>query len=427
VLKAFKSLSTFLAGSLVGLLAFAFWNLQPDRVEKAMPDPDLESSLDSLADAIRDAGDFVRGHPWFGSDEEQAEAYRHIVRSLVNKLEGRALSDPDFPVFQAINHFSKAGMDNSDQRYRMALFNGGGIYRVWGTRGTSRRLDFSVYGVHPLSDSVDTLSTDELELAPDGTFELIVGGAETAGNWLRSEAGEQRLLVRQIHSDWSRESPGEIHMDRIDAARPPYPLFTQAIMAERLADATNAFAEEVRLWPEFSRTRLAGLAPANQLFPPRDTGGQGGLAGRLMVGGHYALEDDEALILTNWPTDAAYQGVQLGHHWWESLDYANRQTSLTADQARLSSDGAYHYVVSERDPKLPNWLDTEGFSRGVILMRYDGLSTPQLPAEQHPTAAVVKFSALREHLPQDEPVVTEAERARSIAARRAHVQEREDF
>jgi hypothetical protein len=44
---------------------------------------------------------------------------------------------------------------------------------------------------------------------------------------------------------------------------------------------------------------------------------------------------------------------------------------LTTDQARLSDDGAYHFIVSTRDPGFHNWLDTEGFKRGVIMLRYD--------------------------------------------------------
>ena len=117
----------------------------------------------------------------------------------------------------------------------------------------------------------------------------------------------------------------------------------------------------------------------------------------------------------------------MGHHWWESLDYANRQTSLTADQAYLSSDGAYHFVVSAKDPGAPNWLDTEGFSRGVILMRYDGLEAAEIPDEHHPTAMLVKLSELQASLPADEPTVSPQERADQLAARRRHVQRRENF
>ena len=117
----------------------------------------------------------------------------------------------------------------------------------------------------------------------------------------------------------------------------------------------------------------------------------------------------------------------MGHHWWESLDYANRQTSLTADQARLSSDGAYHYVIAHRDPGVPNWLDTEGFERGVIMMRFDGMSESRMPPGKEPSAILVPFSEIRENLPADEPVVGSTQREAAIARRRAHSQKRSRF
>ncbi|MDG2412201.1 MAG: hypothetical protein P8M21_10165, partial [Halioglobus sp.] len=264
-------------------------------------------------------------------------------------------------------------------------------------------------------------------VAADDSFELWIGGEPRKGNWLRAEPGLQRLLVRQIHSDWGAELPGEVHIDRVDSDRPNYPVFSAKLMADRLTMATNFFSEEVRLWPELSRTRIAGLVPANTLLAPRDTGSEGGLAGRLMSGGHYNIEDDEALILTSWPSSAKYQGIQLGHHWWESLDYTNRQTSLTTDQAYLSSDGAYHFVISATDPGVPNWLDTEGFSRGIILLRYDGLDAPAIPDEHHPTAKLVKLSELRDSLPDGEPTVSRQERIGNLEKRRRHVQQRENF
>ena len=54
------------------------------------------------------------------------------------------------------------------------------------------------------------------------------------------------------------------------------------------------------------------------------------------------------------------------------MDYANRQTSLTTDQAKLSSDGAYHFVIAARDPGYPNWLDTASHRTGTIGVRWVG-------------------------------------------------------
>ncbi len=417
-----RAVLLFVAGAAAMWLVDWLLDFRQQAAPETAASASLEQSLDGLADSIRDAGTFVRGHQWYGSELEQAEAYRHILRQLINALEGNALMDPDFPYFHEINTRTKSGMDNSDQRYLIARLRGDAVYRVWGNRGSSRRLDFTVYGEDELAPSIATLETDQLLTDDHGDFELFVGGEERPGNWLASAPGSLRLLIRQIHSDWPNEVPGNIHIDRIDDGRPLYPAFDPAIMAARIDSATNKFASSLRRWPEMSRTRFAKLLPANTLTPPRDTGSEGGLSGRLMVGGHFELSDDQALIITTWPSSARYQGIQLGHHWWESLDYANRQTSLTVDQARLSSDGAYHFVISARDPGLPNWLDTEGFPRGVILMRYDGMPVAELPDDQQPVARLVQFDDIRNELPADEPQVTPEQRAAEIAVRRRHVQ-----
>ncbi len=422
-----KTLGGVGVGAGVGAGALFASGLRQEQAVAVPGDFGLEQSVDMLADAIREAGAFVQGHLWYGSEREQAEAYRHLTRILVAALEGSALSDPDFPDFRVIRPRTKSGMDNADQRYLSAVLDGTGHYRVFGTRGTSRRLDFTLYGEDELAPSIATIPSDALVVDADGRFEVWIGGEPRETNWMPSQPGPLRLLVRQIHSDWENETPGSVHVDRIDAGRPAVPRFDRATMAARLREATDAFATGVRRWPEMSRTRLHSFLPANELVPPRDTGSEGGLAGRLLAAAHFELRDDQALIVRTWPSDAKYQGIQLGHHWWESLDYANRQTSLTADQAHLGSDGRFHFVVSARDPGVPNWLDTEGFPRGVVMLRWDGLPVAELPDGQAPNAELVAFDAVRDALPQDEPVVSAEERAAAIAVRRAHVQRRFDF
>jgi len=236
-----------------------------------------------------------------------------------------------------------------------------------------------------------------------------------------------RLLVRQVHSDWGDELPGEVHVDRIDENRPAYPELDREEMAARLVEAANLLALNVRRWPEFSRTRIESLTPANALTSPRKVGHTGGLTGRLMVAGHFDLAPDEALLIKAWPTEATYQGIQLGHHWWESLDYANRQSSLTAEQAKPSSDGAFYFVISERDPGVANWLDTEGFHRGVIMMRFDGIPGEVIDEEKEPTAILVNLDELAEHLPEGEAEISAKQREEQVALRRRHVQRRFGF
>ncbi|MDG2336219.1 MAG: DUF1214 domain-containing protein [Myxococcota bacterium] len=425
--KIVKNIAWILLGALLGSAGLFWAQIQPERAVRIQGEHELEAAFSELARAVKESGDFVQGHQWYGSEREQAEAYRHIARIMMNVLPASLLIDPDFPYFFEIGPFSKSGMDNSDQRYLTTTVNGSGTYRIWGSRGGSRRLDVSLYEQDALSGSLATLTSEQLSVEDDGSFEIILGGPSREGNWLPMQTGDLRLMVRQVHSDWADELPGEVHIDRIDESRPVYPELDRQEMAARLIEAANLLALNVRRWPEYSRTRIQGLIPVNTLTAPRPVGQTGGLAGRLMVAGHFDLASDEALLIKTWPSQATYQGIQLGHHWWESMDYANRQSSLTADQARESSDGALYFVVSESDPGVANWLDTEGFRRGVIFMRFDGLEGQELEEGREPTASLIKLNALQGYLPADEALFSSTQRAAQIATRRRHVQRRFGF
>lgn len=419
-----KNFLLFIMGTLFGAGILYVKDFRSETIDTLSPDLNLQESYQAFAESVEQAGAFVEQHQWYGSDREQAEAYRHILRTLVSSIELHAMSDTDFPYFHEMNPFSKGGMDNSDQRYLTVLLDGEAEYRVWGNRGSSRRLDFTLYKAgSPMAPSYATLSSDKLIADDNGNFSLTIGGDSKNNNWLPGASEKLRLLVRQIHADWSNELPGQLHIDRVDMNKPAYPSLTVKKMARQLKDSTNAFADNLRRWPELSRTRFSMLMPSNYLTPPRDTGSEGGLSGRWMVGGHFNLNDDQALIVSAAPTAAAYQSIQLGHHWWESIDYANRQSSLTLEQSTISSDGRIYYVITKQDPGTNNWLDTGGFDRGVILMRYDGLST-QLEDEQIPSAKLVKVSELHENLPQEGTAVSPKERKTVISQRRKHVQQR---
>ena len=89
-----KNLAWFIAGALVCFALTFLLDMRQQSASTVAPNASLEQSLEALADAIRDAGQFVRGHQWYGSEREQAEAYRHILRQLTNALEGHALMGP---------------------------------------------------------------------------------------------------------------------------------------------------------------------------------------------------------------------------------------------------------------------------------------------------------------------------------------------
>lgn len=115
--------------------------------------------------------------------------------------------------------------------------------------------------------------------------------------------------------------------------------------------------------------------------------------------------------------DVPYQGFQLGSMWYASLEYVHHQTSLTAAQSHVTSDGLIHLVLSEKDPGLANWMELLGRREGIMQFRWQRVSGPVTP-ELGPTARIVPFDQLAEQLPgYDELRVTPQQWGERIAAR----------
>lgn len=413
-------------GMLIGIGLTVGWQFRISTTESFETNGTIESSYDAFIESLIKSGEFVQSHEYYSSDREKAQAYIHILSSLIGSTKQEVFIDSNFPYFNNINTFTKAGMDNADQTYHQTFLNGSGVYRVWGNRGSSRTITFTTYLPDSLSKSLHVL--DNLEYDEEGNYEIILGGRnKNSTNWMPLDNTLTRLLVRQTYSDWDNEIPATVHVDRIDEGRPFYPTIDSESVSDDLLNLANKVLLNTTRWPEFQLKRIEQLIEVNTISKPRKTGQTGGLVGRLMSHGHFNLMDDEVLIIKAWPTNAKYQGIQLGNPWWQSLDYANRITSLSGDQSLVSSDGAYYYILSKTDPGYANWLDIENYNRGAILMRWDGLEDAYLDPSLYPSAYIAKFEELKSILPSDEKIISKNERINQIEKRRRHVQKRFNY
>jgi len=387
----------------------------------------LERAFDGFRTALIETADQVESDPAYDSDRDRAAGVLYWAQMLLRTIEEDLVQDPDFPLFRVVDHRIREGADNPDQRYLFSPIRGGAPYRVWGHKRGERRIEVQVYAGLPWTPSggrvVGVLPDEAIATTPDGSFEITIGGEAAETNWLPNPVDATMVMVRMIYAEWAGEEIGDVHIDRRGCEGSLKPVLSSAQMAERLTRATKSLREVVPLWPRIGREAYTRKEP-NTLTPPWDPGAAGGVVGRLMSIGNFELAEDEALILTTWPAAGNYQGVQLTDLWTSSLEYANRQTSLTGDQARQDEDGAYRIVIAHRDPGVQNWLDTTGLARGYILLRFDGVEGVPIPEAQWPRLEKVPLERVREHLPNETPDYTAEERRREIERRRHHVQER---
>lgn len=360
---------------------------------------------------------------------DRAEGFRHLTRTLVSALQQVVeYSDVMRPVFyQNPAADVKWGGDNPDNLYLHAAIDGAARYRIRGWRGTVHDFIVSTSAAGPMEAAATgsrknkphlvfaERSAHELEIGPDGRFEILIAPERQPGNWLPSHPDVGFVLVRQYFYDWEREQNARFEIERVDGGSDlAPPALEPARMAEMLDDAA-AWVERLPYWTRMIQRSRAQVG-RNALPPPAQVRGGGS---DIRYGqGFFELGEEEALVIELEPPDARYWQFGLVNPWFETLDYANHQSSLNGHQIRLDADGLARLVVARRDPGLANWLDTAGHAHGLIQYRY--VWTRSEPA---PRTRVVSLARVAQDLP-GAPRVSPEERRAAIGMRRRHVARR---
>ena len=147
---------------------------------------------------------------------DRAEGLRYLTRLLRAGLDSFVeSSDPCHPrFFQLSNETIKIGNDNPDNIYHNARVSSAYEYRIVGKRGTVPYLTFGSKGGGYESDGTMTptgqLNLENMEFAPDGSFEISVARERKSGNWLPLEDASNAIIVRQTFEHREKEEPGEL-------------------------------------------------------------------------------------------------------------------------------------------------------------------------------------------------------------------------
>lgn len=328
-----------------------------------------------------------------GDDElDHVEGYRLLTRFLRYGLEGYLeFADPLTPELHCASHETiKIIMENPDSLYLGSRIDRRHAYRIWGTLGTARWMSFNVHAGSFGGGGRGTaavLDARDLEIAPDRSFELFLGGPERPGNWLALPPDASSIVLRQNLADPANEVPCELRIERLDATGPPPPLTAERIdhALKMTAGFMSGITEMALSWSHFleqsPNTFVDGIPPAAEVFRDPNI---------LFHVAWFELEDDEALVVDVVPPLCDYWMFVLHNRWLESLDYRYHRISLNDTSAVWERDGSVRVVVSHSDPGHPNWLDTAGHRRGTLGVRWVGAEI----ADVVPNARRVKLTEL---------------------------------
>lgn len=386
-------------------------------------------ALHGLAEAIEESAEVARADAASAVPNGAAEGALHVLRLLRRAVDEEiAWADTAHPFFQTQDErFAKLALGNPDNLYLVTRVDDDAEYVLRGRLGSTADFNVQVYqgypGIHRPMRAFGSIGLDTLVTDAAGRFEIHVGGAAREENWIELLPGSRRILVRFTYGVWATEEAGELTIERVGERGTRSGVVTNEEAARRIEASAEYLEDALRGYSELVGQVLVGLEP-NTLRPMRRlTGDLGGLSSQYNATGRYAVDDDTALVVTTRPSDARYQGFQIGTEWFEALDFVNQTTSLNTTQARLSSDGVYRFVIGTRDPGVANWLDASSAPQGQILLRWQGVAE-ELGSEHEPTVSLVSFAEIRALFPDDEPVFDEAARSAQIAERQRAIERR---
>ncbi|HTV95130.1 MAG TPA: hypothetical protein VME42_03990 [Steroidobacteraceae bacterium] len=377
-------------------------------------EPDILAYLDALQGAVENLKD-----TWRPDDPHyRADLYRQTMTSLSYAYFAYFHADAEHPDWAPLWNPVYTLQPNPDDIYLQSPIRGDLTYRVCGNRGTCRILSFTTQKA--LSGTVDQMpqpsghnevdSIDlELELGRD--FEVIFSARRPSGHsgkWAPIDPQAGGMMVRFRSYDWANEIDPVLTIECLDPV-PLKPRLTPDQILVRIKEMAKFPARKTGLYYGMQNgvKRRVGF---NVFEPVRYPGA---LVKQVYWPACFQLAEDEALIIeTELPAKRPYWNIQLNDPYFNALEYVYRLSSTNGHYARLSTDGRLRAVISLSDPGVPNWLDPAGYTEGGIYGRwYDCDSAPL------PTIRRVKLSELREHLPRDTPLVSEAERAEEIRQR----------
>jgi hypothetical protein len=392
--------------------------------------PTLPSWADQMQ-ALAGVGDHLiaKWRPDGATAAETQDMNKLALSILAGGYLCRVYTDARRPVFMPLwNYAFNQGGPDPDYVYSSTEVDPDGVYRISGYRGTTRFVEITQQSFDMLSPTAMdggtplnvTTDLDDLELDDRGYFSVVLSAerpAGYAGDWWELDAKACRLMMRKCACDWNREIDARVAINRLDDGG-------EDMSPEEIARRFSDLAAWVEGMIEFDMNLVRYYREhhgVNTFLRSTKIDSMAGLPTQAYYDGIHEIDDDEALILeTPLPAECRYWQALVADDRFCTVDWVNRQSSLNDAQARVDRDGKVRFVISKRDPGVPNWLDKADYPWGVIQMRWNRAS--EYP---DPTITKVPVAEVRSHLPADTPVVTPGERQEQLRIRREGAQLRQ--
>lgn len=364
----------------------------------------LADFLELIGDVDRD---FLSAERRVTSASDVAEGEHmllHLVKAAIDVWVDNDASRPRFaPLASAVLKWGGEGADNPAH---CAPLDPTRRYVIRGRMTNEVYISFTVYTGKAEGDwndgVVSAMNHTELEIAPDGSFEIPIATEPTPGA-LHMTKGKPNCVISRHY--WEGRTCGMADPKNVavlDIECLDEPGYPRPLGPERLADKLDAARNFIRgqtldrpVQPDPARqpewfSLVPNTLPKPMKWVPSEGGGAGAVDNAYCAG-LVVLAPDEALVVEGrWP-ECVYANVMFWNRFQQAPDYRYRSCSLNRNQMKSDAAGRFRFVVAHEDPGVPNWIDTEGHAAGTLYWRF---LLPEGDIEQ-PRCEVLSLAELR--------------------------------
>ncbi|MBW2383499.1 MAG: DUF1214 domain-containing protein [Deltaproteobacteria bacterium] len=378
--------------------------------------PVSQAAWNDFADQLKRIGEKITGPTGARNGRERAEGYRYLVRliSAAHQLEMEI--DRRHPsLARMMTPIRKFKGDGTDTLYHEAKLDEDLSYVFSVRRGEDIFFSATVYA-HDERDAyyiVDDLVDDKIEWQDDGgepmaRIHLSAERPEGAKNWIQLKSKGPILFTRQYFpefvdsTDVGRYRPAIFDIECLSEVAAPEALGEEDLadglerVIEFIDDATNVsiglsiFAglnlvsyEKTQQGQQVDATHITEgkmhldddrhdeYTPEQlaAMVDPKLISNNLPGPGIQYLGAWYKLEGDEAIKIEGRDVPCRYWSCQILTRYLESGDFRHHRVGINNRQVKLAEDGSFVIYASHENPGVDNWISTQGYTNGHILIR----------------------------------------------------------
>jgi hypothetical protein len=176
-----------------------------------------------------------------------------------------------------------------------------------------------------------------------------------------------------------------MQIECLDDPSAPWPVMSADRVSKELEALGTWLVETVRI---FAGAQAKGISQFANQWDPHLSRPVSDLP--AIYHAYWDLRPGECLLIETPAPQGEYWGIQLANGLWNTLDFANRQTSLNRAQAHIDEDGMFRAVIAHTDPQVANWLDTLGHQQGSVHLRFLPPAVPGAPVRPRPAGRLAE-------------------------------------